>query len=549
MVPLKKYLSFLLILVLAQVILMPMTAMAEQTYEERMLAMAEAAEPTTLPLSDSGEQLTILMSFYGSQVYNSMDEHPVIKKIEELTGIDLVIISPPEGDDGTFFNTIVASGDWPDIFRSEFKTYPGGVAGAIDDGVLLEWNPLVEQYMPNFITKIAGLGEKVYKHLVNDDGKYIRLGCWLDPPVLDGVQHCGMVIRKDLLDKLGLEVPKTVEELTNVLRAFKDSGMKTPFALAALMSYLNTGSNAVTGPWNVAINNYMIGEEDSIYYSRTSDRYKEAMLSLNQWYSEGLIDRDFINRTPDDAKKLVIAGDAGVCVVGNWETSEMLKLGKIENENFEIIGLPLMRLEDPEQVLNIGGKRENGTDTGAWQISATCKNQRLAAKFIDWLYTDEAVLLTTFGVGDLGDGNTTYYQGEDGRYYFSDFMMNNPDWDFNTLRGFHTIQDFQSEYHNDFIAWQYDTDIQRQCWDAWRYHLTNDELIPLTISRTMDEGRTFSSNQNEIETYSDEMIYKFICGELSIDDTWDDYISTLESLGLQENIDIQTAAYQRWLNR
>jgi len=546
----KRYLTCLLAFVLILSALMPGTTRAEQTYEERMLAMAEAAEPTTLPLTDSGEKLTLFMNFNGRQIYNSMDEHPVIQKIEELTGVDLEIICPPAGDDGTFFNTIVASGDWPDLFRNNFQTYPGGVMGAIDDGIILEWNPLVEQYMPNFVTKIAGLGEKVYKHLVNDDGTFTRVACYLDPPVLDGVQHRGMVIRKDVLDKLNLEVPRTVEEFTNVLRAFKENGMQTPYALSALTDYNNvTFGNWLTASWDVAVNNYMIGENDTIYYSRTSDRYKDALKCLNSWYNEGLIDRDFINRTTSDAKKLVISGDAGVCNIGCWEAPEMLKLGKMEDEGFEIIGVPMMRLEDPDQVLNVGGKRENGTDGPGWHVSTACEDPRLAAKFIDWLYTDEAILLTNFGVGDLGDGNSTYYQGEDGRYYFTDFMTNNPDWDFNTIRPFYTIQDLQVEYHNDFITWQYDTDIQRQCWAAWAYNLTNNELIPTTISRTVEEGRAFSANQNEIETYTDEMTYKFICNELSIDDNWDEYIATIESLGLQENIDIQTAAYQRWLNR
>lgn len=545
----KKYLSCILALVLTLTLLLP-AAMAEETFEERFLAMAASAEPTTLPLSDSGEQLTIYMGFYGNQLYTSMDEHPVIQKIEELTGIDLVIISPPEGDDGTFFNTIVASGEWPDLWKHEFLTYPGQVAGAIDDGILLDWNPLVEQYIPNFTTKIAGLGEKVYKHLVNDDGLYVKLGCYLDPPLLNGVQHTGMVIRKDMLDAVGHEVPKTIEEFTAALTAIKEQlGVETPLALAALDEYVNTNSNAITGAWNVALNSYMIAEDNSIYYSRTSDRFKDAMMTLNEWYDAGLIDRDFINRTSSDAKKQVIAGNAAACMVGNWETSEMQNLGKIEDENFEIVGLPIMRISDPDEVLNIGGKRENGTDTSAWQISATCKNPALAAKFVDWLFSEEAVLITNFGIGDLPDGNSTYYLGEDGKYHFTEFMLNNPDYDFNTFRNFHTIQDLQSEFHNDFINFQYDTDIQRQCWEAWAYNLTNDEMIPLSITRTVDEGRTYSANQNEIETYSDEMMYKFICGELSIEENWEEYLATLETLGLQENIDIQTAAYQRWLSR
>ena len=104
-------------------------------------------------------------------------------------------------------------------------------------------------------------------------------------------------------------------------------------------------------------------------------------------------------------------------------------------------------------------------------------------------------------------------------------------------------------YHNDFINMQYDTDIQKQCWEAWGYNLTNDKMMPVTISRTVEEGRTYSSNQNEIQTYSDEMMYKFICNELPIDDNWDEYLKMMDEIGLQENIDIQTAAYQRWLNR
>ena len=542
------------ILVLALALLMALTLSAavaeEPSFEEKTLALAKAAEPTTLPLTDSGEQLTIYMEFAGSQVYDDMEQHPVIQKFQEMTGVDIVVISPPEGDDGTFFNTIVASGDWPDLFRSEFNTYPGGVAGAIDDGVLLEWNPLVEQYMPNFLTKLAGMGEKVYKHLVNDDGTYIKLGCYLDPPVLDGVQHTGLVIRKDMLDALGAEVPKTIEELTEVMRRLKNElGVAIPFAMCSLNQYVNTNNNAITGAWDVALDAYMIADDDSVYYSRTTDAFKDALKTLNAWYNEGLIDRDFINRSPDDAMKLLYSDDAAICAIGNWSSAEMMNIGTSENADFEIVGLPIMRLSDPDQILNIGGKRENGTDGKAWQNSATCKNPRLAAKFIDFLFTDEALVIATFGIGDLGDGNSTYYVAEDGSYHFTDYMMNNPDWDFNAMRQIEGIQAFQYMYHNDFINMQYDTDIQKQCWEAWGYNLTNDKMMPVTISRTVEEGRTYSSNQNEIQTYSDEMMYKFICNELPIDDNWDEYLKMMDEIGLQENIDIQTAAYQRWLNR
>lgn len=393
----RRILACTLALMLA--LALPVVAAAEQKdVVAKLNQMADAAEPTTLPLSDSGEQLSIYMGFYGNERYQSMDEHPVVKKFEELTGIDLTFICPPEGDDGTFFNTIVASGQYPDLFRNEFNTYPGGVAAAIDDGVLVEWNDLVEKYMPNFMREIAKRGEKVYKNLVNDEGVYVKLGCYLDPPILSGVQHTGMVIRKDILDKLGIEAPKTFDELTTALRRAKaELGIETPFALAGFGNYVYTNSNTMVGAWDVAMNAYQIADDGTVYYSRTSDDFKEAMKALSTWYKEGLIDRDFINRTTDDAKKLVYAGRSMACVVGNWETSEMLSLGKLEDPNFDIVGLPVMRVSDVNQTLNIGGRREDGTDTQAWQISSACKNPRLAAKFVDWLYTDEAIVISNFG--------------------------------------------------------------------------------------------------------------------------------------------------------
>lgn len=546
----RKLLSCILATLMLLTLVLPVAIAEELPFEERFTKMAEAAEPTVLPLSDSGEQLSIFMPFYGSSRYQTMDEHPVIKKIEELTGIDLVFICPPDGDDGTFFNTIVASGEYPDIFRSDFATYPGGIAGAIDDGVILAWNPLVEQYMPNFVTSIKNRGEKVYKHLVNDDGMYVKLGCYLSPPILAGVQHTGMVMRKDLLEKVGMEVPKTVDELTEVLRAFKTQlNMETPFGLYDLTVGRMNNANVFAGAWNTAMNAYQIAEDGSIYYSRTTDGFKEMLKLLNTWYNEGLIDRDFINRNESDAKKLLYTDRAAVTITGNWATAEMLSIGQSENPAFDLVGLSMMRLEDPDEVLHIGTNIEDGTDSGAWQIATTCKNPKLAAKFIDWLYTEEAVILTTFGVGEMEDGNKTYFVEEDGTYSFTDFMMKNEEWNFNTMRDFHTIQAMQSEYHNDFIAMQYDTDIQKQCWEAWTYNLDNTYVIPTTISRTIDEGRTYSKNQNEIETYSNEMMYKFICGELDIEENWDAYLKELAECGLEENCEIQKAAYERWLNR
>ena len=105
------------------------------------LATDVSPKQSQLPLTTDKETLTIYCEFNAAQqsVYKSLDEHPVVKQIEEETGIDLQFMHPPVNDDGTFFNTTIASGNWPDLwYTDKFQTtYPGGVEGAMDDELLL----------------------------------------------------------------------------------------------------------------------------------------------------------------------------------------------------------------------------------------------------------------------------------------------------------------------------------------------------------------------------------------------------------------------------
>ena len=81
------------------------------------------------------------------------------------------------------------------------------------------------------------------------------------------------------------------------------------------------------------------------------------------------------------------------------------------------------------------------------------------------------------------------------------------------------------------------------------YKTDRSGRLPDSISRTVDEDTIYTTNQVDIETYSDEMIYKFITGTLNIEENWDEFVSTMYDMGLAENEQIQQAAYERWLQR
>ena len=65
------------------------------------------------------------------------------------------------------------------------------------------------------------------------------------------------------------------------------------------------------------------------------------------------------------------------------------------------------------------------------------------------------------------------------------------------------------------------------------------------LSLTDEESDVYNGNVADIETYAQESILSFITGAMDINTEWDTYVSTLESMGVQENMEIYQAALDR----
>ena len=152
------------------------------------------------------------------------NESPTVQKMEELTNVHIDFVNPPVGDDGTFFNMLIASGEYPDIFVAPDelgRDYPGQTDGAIEDKIVINPNELIEKYASNFMAMYNGLSDKDKLRFKTDGGVY-KFGNE-GSNVVKNKQHTGLIIRKDWLDELNLEVPQTYEDFANVLRAFKEN--------------------------------------------------------------------------------------------------------------------------------------------------------------------------------------------------------------------------------------------------------------------------------------------------------------------------------------
>lgn len=111
------------------------------------------------------------------------------------------------------------------------------------------------------------------------------------------------IINKKWLDNLGLEVPETLDDLYNVLKAFKeqdangngDPNDEIPIsgAKGLSMDLLNPfGITDVNGK------RMLVAEDGTLSYYPITEQYKEGLKWLNKLYQEGIIDAEAF--TQDD---------------------------------------------------------------------------------------------------------------------------------------------------------------------------------------------------------------------------------------------------------
>ena len=143
---------------------------------------------------------------------------------------------------------------------------------------------LIHIYLSNF-NALRTADEDVLLDSITDAGRVVRVQniSQTQQPLF-----MGLMIRKDWLDKDGLDIPKTLEDWEAVLTAFKENhGAYAPFALTPYYDMFLYGFNATTG--------FMV-RDGKVIYSPTSENMKEALTVYSDWYKKGLIDPDFMAR-------------------------------------------------------------------------------------------------------------------------------------------------------------------------------------------------------------------------------------------------------------
>ena len=134
-------------------------------------------------------------------------------------------------------------------------------------------------------------------------------------------------VRKDWLDKLGMDEPSTIEDLEELMRAFIEqdpdgNGQADTIGMVVLSDVYGEYPNNTFAIDNIftafdAYPNVWIEKDGKAVYGSVQEEMKEPLQLLNRWYTEGLIDKEFATRTNDDIVGLISTGKCGI-YIGPW---------------------------------------------------------------------------------------------------------------------------------------------------------------------------------------------------------------------------------------
>lgn len=170
-----------------------------------------------LPLTDETEELTVWCVYNNNAVPDPNDLKGV-QELERRTNVHINWIPVTTSEASEKQGILFSSGDLPDIMYAASFTYPGGLAKGVEDGVIADMDPLIREYMPNYMA-ILNSNEVARRQATSDEDKlmaaYVMVGT--DTTIESEGTWNGLAYRKDLFDPMGLELPETVSEWHDVL--------------------------------------------------------------------------------------------------------------------------------------------------------------------------------------------------------------------------------------------------------------------------------------------------------------------------------------------
>ncbi|SER25137.1 putative aldouronate transport system substrate-binding protein [Streptomyces sp. yr375] len=495
----------------------------------------------------AGQQFKASKPLSFSMLHNNNPNYPTKdswlfwKELTRRTGITLKPVDVPLSDYEKKRSVLIGAGDAPFLIP---KTYHPSEVAFVSSGAILPVSEYVH-LMPNFQDKVRRWKlEPELDSIRQSDGKYYLL-----PGLHEKIKSSySLSLRTDVLDKLGLSLPTTWDQVYDVLKEIKAEypdrypftdrwSTNTPFPAAALLSYLGQAYGVRAG-WtydNISFDS----KAGEFVFTGATDAYRQMVEFLRKLVAEKLMDPESFTQTDDEAVQKLLGEKSFVISANPQELVQNYRYNlakQVKGAKIEMVPVPL----GPAGPVVLGGAR---LENGVMISTKALKSDSFVAmmQFVDWLwYSDEGQRFSKWGV----QGVTYTYTG--GQYKLEpgiSLMGANPDApkdlqkDYGFFNGVFTYGGSWALVSSSFGP------DEKKFQDA----MAQREQLPIGPAHPLQsiEQEQASLWDTPLRDHVTQSMLKFVLGKRPLSE-WGDYVGELKAKNMDQLVGLHNKARERF---
>lgn len=393
-------------------------------------------------------------------------------------------------------------------------------------GVLIDLRPYIETSAPS-LNELLKKNPAWEKAITLPDGAIVTLPCY---NLLQS--NDAMWINSKWMNNLKLEMPATSDELTEVLRAFRDGDPNQNGKADEIpLSFVGMWELRFLGhAFGINTNDYYVtaDENGKVTSPLTEQKYRDFVEWLHLLWEEKLISHDGFSTT--DSMRQVTDKNATMTYGMFLSPSPIMLIP--ENALNQYVLLEPLSYEGKKIYRDLLGDAVRGT----FAITRACEEPGELMRWVDRLYTDEGANMALYGVED-----TEYVWNEKGYWQWNDTMENviNVIMPEATIGEGGTIPGYITVEHQI----KYDDETTRMTVEQLNT-LKQYSVLPVPqMVMEADTQKEMTEVQAMLSPYVEDSLAAFVVGDTELnDETWNRFQTGLKENGLDYMIALWQSA-------
>ena len=388
----------------------------------------------------------------------------------------------------------------------------------------------------------------VIANATSSDGKLYYL-----PSVRQEKVQMAWLYREDVFKELGLEFPETIDDFYNVCKA-----IKAAYPNSIIISANGQKTSSLTGFFQA----YWIPElvlqwhsyvdpvtGEFVPYALTTDNAREMYKTISKFYQEGLIDREILTMEKESFYQRLSTNNAFITYNYVYNTNlfdqKSNASGAVNNSGGQAkwtwSGNMLTAFPDKGVIYKKDPLYSNWGPAFTTNINSEEGKFDAILDFFDWCASEEGQMLLTYGI----EGET--YDMVDGKPVLRD------EWYHETkntsgkklTKEYGTLSPQFLKEKNMFDEVR--GNVIEPLWEAYSSKPNYYYFKQFPMKYTEEEEQKFTDLEIALNNKRDEYMTKFFSGQAdpAKDSDWNQYISDMNQMGLQDFINLQTTVYER----